>query len=235
MRFLMFPAPAQSPHSTSMTKMKRSLVKTWFIIIQILTIPANLFLTKLLRLKVDRPSDFKITHGTLIIANHQSRVDPFLISTHIGFKNLHHTLPIRYPVTPEYMHRPILGFCIRLLGGYNIGNDPLERLKKLIFTRSLLKHGYSVVLFPEGKIVRDRDIVADFQKGANMLFNENYPVVFVRLTGINSKHRLHFWKNKTTKLSYSRYYDTSVPREEKIQAMVTFFNGTSHEESVSGG
>jgi 1-acyl-sn-glycerol-3-phosphate acyltransferase len=212
-RFLMFPAPAQSPHSTSMTKMKRSLVKTWFIIIQILTIPANLFLTKLLRLKVDRPSDFKITHGTLIIANHQSRVDPFLISTHIGFKNLHHTLPIRYPVTPEYMHRPILGFCIRLLGGYNIGNDPLERLKKLIFTRSLLKHGYSVVLFPEGKITRDKDMVNDFKKGAN-----------------NHKHRLHFWKNKVTKLSYSTYYGPEVSREEKIAAMMLFFNSVTHTE-----
>lgn len=198
--------------------------KSWFFFIQFLTIPANYTLTKLLRLTIVRPKDLKITHGTLIIANHQSRVDPFLISYHIGARNLLTTVPIRYPVTPEYMKRFILGFFIRLLGGYNIGDNPLERLKKLVFTRKLLKDGYTIVLFPEGKITRDSDMVDDFKKGANMLFNENYPVVFVRLIGLNDKHRLHFWKKKQTMLIYSKHYDASISKETKVEAMIDFFN-----------
>lgn len=207
------------------------ITKIWFVIAQILTIPANFILTKLLRLTVERPDAFTISHGTLIIANHQSRIDPFLISYHIGIRNLPATLPIRYPVTHEYMQKPFLGFCIKLLGGYDIGANHMERLHKLVFTRSLLKQGYSIVLFPEGKIVRDRDMVADFQKGANMLFNENYPVVFVRLTGLNRKHPVRFWKNKNIKLSYSSYFDESVPKEEKIEAMVRFFESKNNDEA----
>ena len=170
--------------------MKRPFLKVWFVFAQLLTIPANFFFTRLLKLQVSRPAHFKIEHGTLIIANHQSKIDPFLISYHVGFKHLMSALPIRYPVTPDFMNRPILGLCISLLGGYNIGETPLERLKKLLFTRDLLKQGYSIVLFPEGKIVRDQDMVEDFKKGANALFNENYPVVFVRLKGLNNKHLL---------------------------------------------
>ena len=204
------------------------LLRTWFVIIQFLTVPPNFVFTRILHLTVERPHDFKIPHGTLIIANHQSKIDPFLISYHVGIKNWTSIVPIRYPVTPDYMNKHIMGFIICLFGGYNIGNTPLERLKKLVYTRELLRQKYSVVLFPEGKIVRDRDRVAEFQKGAHMLFNENYPLVFVRLTGLNRKHYLRFWKNKdkNIKLIYSKCYDETVDPKEKIEAMVSFFEKT---------
>ena len=104
--------------------------KSWFTLIQFATIPVNYILSKLLKLKVVRPSNFHLEHGTLIIANHQSKVDPFLISTHVGKKNILNIVPIRYPVTPEYMNKKILGFFIRLLalggggGGIVRGRGP---------------------------------------------------------------------------------------------------------------
>jgi len=200
------------------------LLKTWFIIAQISTIPVNFVISTLLKLKVERPSDLRLTKGMLVIANHQSKIDPFLISNHIGIKNLRFVLPIRYPVTPDFMSRTFLGFFISLLGGYNVGRNTMERLQKLIYTRNLIKKGYSIVLFPEGKIVPDVNIVTDFKKGANMLFNENYPVVFVRLIGLNNEHKFHFWKNNNTKLIYSKLYGSEVSKEEKIEAMIIFFD-----------
>ena len=202
-------------------------LKTWFVFTQILTIPANFIFTRLLRLKVERPKNFTIKHGTLIIANHQSKIDPFLISYHVGIHRLHNVLPIRYPVTPEYMSKPLTGFFIRLLGGYSVGKNSMERLQKLLYTRQLLKSGYTVVLFPEGKIVRDQDMVAEFQRGVNVLFSENYPTIFVRLTGLNEKHKFRFWKNNHALFQYSECYDTDVPREKKVEAMMAFYNMTN--------
>ncbi len=213
-------------------KLKENAFKLWFVVIQLMTIPANWLLTRFFHLVIEKPENLVITHGTLIIANHQSRIDPFLISYHC---NLLTTSPIRYPVTSDYMERPFLGFYIRLLGGYDVGRSPFERLKKLVFTRDILKRGYSVILFPEGKITRDQDMVNDFKKGANMLFQENYPVVFVRLTGLGGKRKFHFWKNTNAKLTYSTRYDSSIPKGEKVQAMAEFFgmNTAVHSESNS--
>lgn len=203
--------------------MKDIFAKIWFSIAQLLTIPANFVLTRILKLKVSRPTGFKISRGTLIIANHQSKIDPFLISYHIGIKNWSTMIPIRYPVTHEYMELPILSFFIKLLGGYNIGKTAMERLKKLAFTRDLLKKGYSVVLFPEGKISREVEKINEFQRGAEMLFTYNYPVIFVKLTGLNDKHKYHFWKNKSTKFEYSEFLGVDVPAAKKVEAMMEFY------------
>ncbi|QQR64561.1 1-acyl-sn-glycerol-3-phosphate acyltransferase [Candidatus Kaiserbacteria bacterium] len=209
-------------------------LKKWFFFIQILTIPANIIFSCLLQLVVERPPAFKTTHGMLIIANHQSKIDPFLISYHIGIRNILTTIPIRYPVDHKYISKPFIGFCIRLLGGYDIGGNHMERLKKLVFTRNLFHRGYTVVLFPEGKITRDSDMVDEFKRGASALFNENYPVVFVRLTGLNTKHRFHFWKKSCTKLSYSVPLGSDVSREKKIETMIEFFYITenNHKENI---
>ena len=199
------------------------LLKIWFVCIQFLTVPVNFVLTALLKLKIKRPDNFKIEHGTLIIANHQSKIDPFLISYHIGIKNWTTIVPLRYPVTPDYMNKPLMGFIIRLLGGYSIGENSLERLQKLLFTRQLLKQGYTVVLFPEGKIVRDKDMIAEFQRGVHVLFSENYPVVFVRLVGLNEKHKYRFWKNTRAHFEYSEFLGSDVPKERKVEAMMRFY------------
>ncbi len=201
--------------------------KGWFVFIQILTIPANFCISRLLRLRIVKPKDLTLKPGTLIIANHQSKIDPFLVSYHLRIRSWTIMLPIRYPVDPEFMKRPILGFCIRLLGGYSIGETSMERAKKLLFTRQLLDDGYSIVIFPEGKIVRDSDFVEQFQKGAHMLFADPRPVVFVRLSGLNEKHKFHFWRGGTHPvLSYSSVIDAADSTEEKVKRMTDFYRSS---------
>ncbi len=207
-----------------MKPQSQKILKIWFISIQFLTVPFNFALTRLLKLKAKRPPHLRIPHGTLIIANHQSKIDPFLISYHIGVRNWTKIVPIRYPVTPDYMSRPILGFCIRLLGGYNIGETVMARAQKLLFTRQLLRSGYTIVIFPEGKIVHDSDFVEQFKRGAHMLFSEPCSVVFVRLTGLNEKHKFHFWRKDTrVTLTYSDCINASVPIEEKVAHLAKFY------------
>lgn len=199
------------------------LLKLWFVCIQLMTIPVNFVLTRLLRITVKRPYDLRITHGTFIVANHQSKIDPFLITYHIGIRNWTNVVPVRYPVTPDYMERTILGFFIRLFGGYNIGTTVMERMQRLLLTRDFLRQGYTILLFPEGKIVRDSDMVADFERGAKVLFSENVPIVLVRLTGLNAKHKFHFWKNPSATLEYSECLSPEMSIEAKINRMLEFY------------
>jgi 1-acyl-sn-glycerol-3-phosphate acyltransferase len=152
-------------------------------------------------------------------------MDPFLISYHIGVKNWTTIVPIRYPVTHEYMSGKIITLFIKLFGGYNIGETPLQRLKGLTLTRDLLRKKYSVVIFPEGKINYTEQEVAAFRKGVEMLFSYEYPVVFARLTHLNRKDRFAFWRSShRASIEYSRLFPQHSSKTEKINHMLTFFN-----------
>lgn len=117
----------------------------------------------------------------------------------------------------------MLGRCIKLFGGYTIGETVLERLQQLVRTRTLLHSGYTVLLFPEGEIIRDSDMVGTFKRGAHVLFDEEYPILLVRLSGLNKVHRFRFWKNKGATLTYSEYLDPALSREEKLLRMQQFY------------
>ena len=204
--------------------MKISL-RLWFCFTQLLTIVPNLIATFLLGLKISHAPGFKIEPGTLIVANHQSKFDPFLISYHVGYRNWLPLIPIRYPVTHEYMSGGILRIFISLLGGYNIGETPVQRLKGLARTRELLKSKYSVVIFPEGKINYTADDIDTFKRGVEMLFSYNYPVVFVRLEGLNRPLQFPFWSNKQNRsISYSAFYGEEVSANEKVSLMLQFYS-----------
>lgn len=203
--------------------MKERLVRIWFCTAQFLTIPSNFICTHLLRLQIIKPENLNIRTGTLIIANHQSKLDPFLISHHLAMQDWASAVPMRYPVTPEYMRGGFLSTLIKLLGGYNIGETPLQRLKGLAFTRELLKKQYSVLIFPEGKIDHTKNGVSTFQRGVEVLFSQNHPVVFARLTGLNSQNKFHFWQSGRATIEYSEYLGSDVPASQKTSAMMDFF------------
>ena len=210
--------------------MKKRLLRIWFCFIQFLTIPANFCYSRATNLQVVRPPSFTIENGTLIVANHQSKWDPFLISYHIGISNWFTIVPLRYPVTPDYMLTGWLRFFITIFGGYSIGHTPLQKLKGLALTRELLREQYSVVLFPEGKISYTTDETDVFQRGVEMLFSYNYPVVFVRLSKLNSPDKFYFWQKNRPTIEYSNFLGSDIPAETKIKKMMEFYNLTYHQK-----
>jgi len=194
-----------------------------YFIAQIATTPYCIFLKFFFRVTVYHPSKFNVPNGTLILANHESKLDPFFVIYNLGARNLISILPFRAPVTSKFMVRPILGKLISLIGGYNIGETPIERAKKLLFTKNLLAQGQTVLLFPEGKIIKRGHIKhEEFKKGAHMLFSQNYPVVFVRLIGLNKMSFKHPFKKYKRHLHYSPVIKSS-DINYKIKMMEEFF------------
>ncbi len=195
----------------------------WYTFVQLLSTPLEIFIIKYFYINVRRPKSFDLPQGVLFIANHQSRVDPFLIIYCVGFKNFKNVLPTRFPITPTYMSRPFFRHVLTSLGGYTIGDNPIERMKKLLYTRDILRRKDSVLLFPEGRINKTGHIDCSlFKDGASILFYENTPVVFVRLTGfLGFSWRTPVGAGKRV-LEYSEVILEGTP-EEKLEKMQDFY------------
>jgi 1-acyl-sn-glycerol-3-phosphate acyltransferase len=122
---------------------------------------------------------------------------------------------MRYPVSSKYIRNPI-GMLIRLFGGYDIGLTPLERAKKLLYTRDLIHNGYTVLLFPEGKI--NNQGLGEFQRGMDMLIQEDIPILLVRIYGMNARKVF-----KKVRLKFSNVI-TGIGPEDKARQIAEFFS-----------
>lgn len=191
-----------------------------FVSTQIVTRPFDWWASRRIRLHVHIPHGLRVPHGTLVIANHRSMLDPFLITHHLERPNWF--VPIRAPMTPTYARMPIVGHTLKALGAYDVGKTTIERAKKLLFTRDILRRGHTVLLFPEGKIVDHGAVVQEFKDGAKMLFAEDYPTLFVQLSGFST---LSFIHPKTVVNARMRF--SSVVRGDtaaKLAYMEKFFS-----------
>lgn len=97
--------------------------------------------------------------GLLIVANHQSHVDPPAIAATLPF--LSALQPVFYVSLPKdaYKHMSFGFLCggtlFKMFGAYAAYKGLGDYEKALIQHIKLLKQGKTVVLFPEGKIHRD--------------------------------------------------------------------------------
>jgi 1-acyl-sn-glycerol-3-phosphate acyltransferase len=137
------------------------------------------------RAKITNQENLKrINNGALIVANHQSKMDPFIILAHIPFFTYLNILPVRFPVLHLYMKKPVLGVFLKMWGSYDIGDSNREKMIGLYYTRELVQKKKTVMLFPEGKLVKDNHL-DEFQKGLQFLAAECENVIFVRLRNFN--------------------------------------------------
>lgn len=130
------------------------------------------------------PEIIRLRRGSLVVANHQWFLDPFMVLAHVPFMAFLLMLPIRFPVKHELMKRRWQ--WLRLVGIYDIGNTPREKMIGLYRTRELLRQQVTVFLFPEGRVNRSGQ-VGELQRGIEFLMTENTPVMFVRMQGFHHR------------------------------------------------
>lgn len=184
--------------------------------------PYTWYLSRRIGLKTYLPHGFVMEPGTLVLANHRSVFDPFLVTFHLVRASWLPAAPTRFPTKSEYARHLILGPVIKMLGAYDIGDTPMEKAKKLLYTRDLLTRGRSVLLFPEGKIVSEGHVVEEFQRGAHMLFANDHPTIFVHMLGFNSQSFI-----TPSQVENPRMYFSPVIRgsaHEKVTYMEEFFS-----------
>src|SRR3989344_4145107 len=182
--------------------------------------PITWWLSQRIGLRAHMPADSYVPRGTLVLSNHRSLFDPFLITFHLGRHNWFSTIPLRFPTTPKFARHPVIGPLIRSLGAYDIAAQPIEKAKKLLYTRDLLIRKRTVLLFPEGRIVKDGQLLGEFKRGAHMLFAFDCPVVFMHLSGFSTESFIHPERTNNPMIYFSEVFSGSA--EEKVKRMEDF-------------
>lgn len=131
-----------------------------------------------------------LRRGSLIVSNHQSMLDPFIVSACLPFHIFLKMVPIRPPVI-DYIFRdprynPPFFPILKMFGCFSIGKTSAEKMKSIFYIRELLKRHETVFLFPEGGISTEHT-VKEFKQGVDFFMDQALNVIFVRLRGFNKK------------------------------------------------
>ncbi|MGH9883559.1 MAG: lysophospholipid acyltransferase family protein [Pyrinomonadaceae bacterium] len=116
--------------------------------------------------------------GLIVAANHQTYLDPFLIS--IPIKR-----PLRFLAWNVALSWPVVGKMMRLLGAWPLqleGSDPAAIRRSLLW----LRNGGAVVIFPEGRRGRPDGSMIRFKVGAiRIALEAGVPILPVTIRGAN--------------------------------------------------
>lgn len=142
----------------------------------------------------------KLQKGSLLVANHQSFLDPFIILAYIPFLTYIKILPIRFPICYKFMANRFF-IWLKLLGCFNVGNNNKEKMLAFFYTRQLLQQDRTIFLFPEGNIIK-KEAINEFKQGIQFFINECQNAIFVRMKGFN-KINLRSLIRSDRKLTFS--------------------------------
>jgi len=123
----------------------------------------------------DAPADIA-TRGYVVVANHESTADPFLLSF----------LPwdMRWVAKEELFHLPVIGWLMRFSGDIPLRRGDRASVEKMMGeARAALSLGQSIMMFPEGTRSASGEL-GPFKDGAFLLALEaNAPILPVALAG----------------------------------------------------
>ena len=121
------------------------------------------------------PADID-TRAYVVVANHESNADPFLLS--------HLPWDMRWVAKEELFKTPAVGWLLRLAGDIPLRRGDGESVREMFATcRETLAGGLSVMLFPEGTRSKDGQLRA-FKDGAfELAIEAQAPVLPIVVSG----------------------------------------------------
>jgi 1-acyl-sn-glycerol-3-phosphate acyltransferase len=133
-----------------------------------------------LNVKVGGYENVCVKKPFLIIANHQSMYDSFLVLSAMGIRNFLMSFPWRSPIAKSLYELPIVKVASKCIGLYKI--EPKGSLSEsLEETLGYMRNKYSVFFFPEGKMVREGE-QAEVKRGLGYLcFNQDAHILPARI------------------------------------------------------
>lgn len=131
----------------------------------------------------------------IISPNHQSFLDPFIVSSALSYDDLKNTFVVG---ASEFFESNFMQKIARMMNIVPIDPDT-QLLKAIKASATGLKHGKSLLIFPEGERAFDGDL-HEFKKGAAILATElEVPIVPVALDGLYK-----VWARGSNKISLEK-------------------------------
>jgi 1-acyl-sn-glycerol-3-phosphate acyltransferase len=130
-----------------------------------------------IRVRIDGRDNIKPGQSYVIVANHLSHIDIWLLYGYLG-------LDFRWVMKQELRHVPVIGISCAALGHVFIDRSDHEKaLASLDDAKRRIVDGTSILFFPEGTRSRNGQLQA-FKKGAfRMALDLDLPVLPVTLSG----------------------------------------------------
>lgn len=210
--------------------LNKSTFTNWivFVVFKIFNLIFKIFL----RLEVSGLKELeKLKRPFLICPNHQSFLDPFVVTSNFNAETLNNSFAVG---ATQFFENSFMKFIARLLNTVPI--DPDAQLMKAMKAGAIgLKHGKILNIFPEGSRGFDGKL-HDFKKGAAILATElDMPIVPVALDGLykvwgrNSKNiKLSKVKVRFGKAFYAKdiLTDESKSDEAKYEVVTAHLKDT---------
>lgn len=129
--------------------------------------------------KVSGKENIKKNESYVIVANHQSQYDIFVLYGWLG-------IDFRWIMKKELRNAPFIGYASAKVGHIFIDrSSPVAAMKSIEDAKKQLKNGTSVVIFPEGTRSR-KGKLRKFKKGAFKIAHQlDLPILPVTLVGTN--------------------------------------------------
>jgi 1-acyl-sn-glycerol-3-phosphate acyltransferase len=140
-----------------------------------LQIIARVGTTLLFDLKTYGRENVPATGGVLLVANHQSYLDPVLVAVHLR-------RPVSFLAKSELFENPYFGWFIRTLRAFPVrqGEGDIGAVKEVI---RRLKEGHVLNIYPEGSRTETGEM-APLEKGVALVIRRaRVPVVPVAIEG----------------------------------------------------
>ena len=176
-----------------------------FVIFKVFNLLAKIFF----RMEVSGKENLENLKRPFVVApNHQSYLDPFLVTSEYGFDNLKNAFAVG---ASQFFSNSFMRWVASFLNTVPVDADT-QLLKAMKASAVGLKHGKILTIFPEGARAFDGEM-HEFKKGAAILAVElDVPIVPVALDGFYK-----VWARNSNKISFAktkiRYGKPFLPRE----------------------
>tara|TARA_B100000575_G_scaffold24772_1_gene16798 strand:- start:231 stop:908 length:678 start_codon:yes stop_codon:yes gene_type:complete len=132
--------------------------------------------------RIENREKLKSNTNCLIIANHSSHMDVFLML--IANKK-----PFMFVGKKELYRIPLFGYIYKRAAIMVDRSDPKSRFEVYGKAKDMLKRGYNVCIFPESHYMDDTILLADFKRGAfKIAIDNNLPIIPLIFYDLKLKH-----------------------------------------------
>ncbi|MEM3074338.1 MAG: lysophospholipid acyltransferase family protein [Candidatus Pacearchaeota archaeon] len=169
----------------------------------------------ILNQEITVPKNLKLKKSVLIIANHRSRTDPFLLAQ-LPFSLFKKLAPVYFPTAEKYHKNIFLSFLLKSVGSY-----PIKRWGWSfddIFDRTIrdLRNGKTTLIFPEGQIVRKGEKVKAKIGFLYLASKVNATILPIKLERKNNKTIIKVGRT-------IRYFNKKITKKEANRIMKNLY------------
>ena len=144
------------------------------------------------------------TGGALLLSNHVSYLDPFIVGTTARRE-------FYFMARDNSLRMPLLGKVLALHNAYPVKRGTADR-RALKHTISLLKDGHAVLIFPEGTRSKDGNLGKARDGVSFIIHNADVPAIPVYLAGAN--HLMPRWSKWIRPAKLSTHFGPPIDFSE---------------------